>query len=67
MKQVLTHAEVLAEMRKRQGQRKAYEFAAELGITTAYLSDIYAGKRGPGKKVLTKLGLSSDRIYRRTA
>ena len=53
----LTKSEVLAKMKKQQGKRTAREYAAELGISPAYLSDIYAGKREPGPAILDRLGL----------
>jgi transcriptional regulator with XRE-family HTH domain len=48
---------VIRELKARQGQRSLRQFARELGISAAYLSDIYLGRRGPGPKVLRPLGL----------
>jgi transcriptional regulator with XRE-family HTH domain len=63
MKQ-LTQEQVIELMRKKQGDRMAKDYAAELGISRPYLSDIYAGKREPGPTVLAKLGLEKIVIYR---
>jgi len=56
-KRTYTVAEVIAELRKMQGKRCDSEFAAHLGITKAYLCDLYHGRRTPGEKVLSHLGL----------
>ena len=53
-------------MRKRQGKRTAREFAEELGISSQYISDIYSGKRAPGRAVLDKLQLERNVIYKPT-
>ncbi len=60
---LLTRKKVIARMRERQGRRTQKAFAAELGISQPFLSDIYAGKRDPGAKVLSKLGLASLTAY----
>jgi transcriptional regulator with XRE-family HTH domain len=59
----MTHEQVIALMRKKQGKRTAKEFAAELEISQAYLSDIYQHKRDPGESVLEKLGLKKETVY----
>ncbi len=60
---LLSREKLIARMRKRQGRRTQKAFAAELGISEPFLSDIYAGKRDPGHKVLSKLGLASLTAY----
>ncbi len=60
----MNRKQLLDLMRKRQGNRTAKEFAEELGISQAYLSDIYAAKRDPGPSVLEKLQLERDFIYK---
>jgi transcriptional regulator with XRE-family HTH domain len=60
---LLSREKLLARMRKRQGRRTQKAFAAELGISEPFLSDIYAGKRDPGHKVLSKLGLARLTAY----
>lgn len=60
----MTAKQVIRKLRARQGQRSLRQFARELGISAAYLSDIYLGRREPGPKVLGPLGLSK-RVGRR--
>jgi transcriptional regulator with XRE-family HTH domain len=60
---LLIREKLIARMRKRQGRRTQKAFASELGISEPFLSDIYAGKRDPGAKVLRKLGLASLTVY----
>lgn len=59
----MTLSQVLALLRKRQGDRSVREFAGELGISHVYLSHIYSGKREPGPVVLEALGLRREVIY----
>jgi hypothetical protein len=40
---LLTRDKLIERMRKRQGKRTQNAFAAELGISEPFLSDIYAG------------------------
>lgn len=63
MKKTLTLADVIGILRKKQGGRTNRDFAAELGISGQFLGDIYEGRRTPGEKVLTPLGLKSRMIY----
>jgi len=59
----MTQDEFVALLRKKQGKRTAREFAEELGISAAYLSDIYHGKRYAGPAVLDRLGLQRAVVY----
>ena len=43
-------------MKSKQGNRSLREFATSLGVSAAYLSDIYLGNRAPGPKVARALG-----------
>jgi len=56
----LTHDEVMARLKARQGERSLREFADELGLSAAYLSDVYLGRRGIGPKLLKTMGLTKD-------
>lgn len=57
----MTREQVIALLRKRCGESKTQAEAAEaLGITPAYLSDVLNGRRDPGPKVLTALGLQKS-------
>jgi len=53
----LTEAEVLNIMKAEQGAQSLREFAATIGVTPAYISDIYNGRRHPGAKVLDHFGI----------
>jgi transcriptional regulator with XRE-family HTH domain len=59
----MDQAQVIALMRKQQGERLAKDYAEELGISASYLSDIYKGKREPGATVLERLGLKKKAGY----
>ena len=56
----LTREEVVKKLKEKQGTRSLRRFAEELGISAAYLSDIYLGRRGVGPKVLQFLGLAKN-------
>ncbi len=49
-------------MQQRQGARTQAEYAAWLGISEPYLSDIYRRKREPGPSVARKFGLEKQVI-----
>jgi transcriptional regulator with XRE-family HTH domain len=67
MQKTLTHDELVALLRKKQGKRTQGEFSQELGCTQSHLSEIYSGIRKPNDQILELLGLEIDRIYRRTS
>jgi hypothetical protein len=52
----LTVAELLALMKKIQGEKTNTEFAAELGISKQYLTDMYSGRKAPSDNVSSQLG-----------
>ena len=56
-KRVYTASEVIELLKKKQGSKRDFEFAAELGITQPYLCDLYKGRRTTGDKILSHLGL----------
>ena len=60
----LTQSQVIELLKKRQGVRPAKDLAEELGISAAYLCEIYNGNREPGPAVLTGLGLEREIMYR---
>lgn len=53
----MTKAEVIKLIRKMQGSASIRAFAREIGVSAAYLSDIYHNKRNPGPRVLEALRL----------
>lgn len=66
-KQMLNVEQVRGLIKKRQGDRSASEFAKELGISPAYLSDVYLGRRDPGDKILSKLSIQRRVVYEQVA
>ena len=52
--------QVIALLRKRQGKQSLREFAAELGVSAGYLSDIFCGNRAPGATILDLLGIEKQ-------
>lgn len=56
----ITLEQLINLLREKQGNRTQVELANELGITPQFLSDIYAGYRTPGEKVLEALGLEKQ-------
>jgi len=67
MKRVFSRDELIALMKKQQGERSSKEFAAELGVSGSFLCDIYKGKRDPGPQILKSLGLTRKLMFERTA
>jgi transcriptional regulator with XRE-family HTH domain len=62
-----TTEDVLKMLRYRQGEKTQREFAAEIEITQQHLSDVLAGNRGPGTKILAYLGLEPGFIKGKVA
>lgn len=52
----LDELEMIKHIRERQKSMSLRSFATLLGVSAAYLSDIYLGKRAIGKKVCDALG-----------
>jgi len=44
-------------LKAKQGKRSLRKFAADLGISAPYLSDVYLGRRGVGPTLQEFLGL----------
>ena len=59
--------EVLKMLRARQGARNQKQLAAEIGVSQQFLSDVFAGKRGPGTRILIYLGLETVYVKTKTA
>lgn len=53
--------EVVAMMKRKQGDRSLREYAKEIGVSAPYLSDIYMGRRSPGEAILKPMGLQVRR------
>ena len=52
-----TKMQLIEMLKKRMTGKTQRQFAAELDITQAYLSELLRGIRTPGDKVLNQLGL----------
>ena len=59
----LTKKQLIEALRKMQGDRTAKDFAASIGVSQAYLSDVYHGRREPGPAILGLLGLQKQTAY----
>lgn len=53
--------ETLRQMAAELGSQK--DLATQLGIAPSYLSDVMAGNREPGDKILSQLGLAVEKHY----
>jgi hypothetical protein len=56
-----TRDDVINFLKKKQGDNSLRAFATSLGITVAYLSDVYRGRRDPGPAILDPLKLKAIR------
>jgi transcriptional regulator with XRE-family HTH domain len=61
----MTKYQVIQLLKQNQGTQTQEKYAEKLDITPAYLSDLYMGRRSPGKKILDKLGLRKEISYKR--
>ncbi len=52
-------------LRKAQGDRSIGQLSRDIGCSTAYVSDLYAGNRTPGPKILDYLGLEKQITYKK--
>lgn len=55
--------DVVEALRFRLGERPVARLAEELGVTRQYLSDVLAGKREPGPKILAAVGVRKRVVY----
>ena len=55
--------EVLEILRKRQGEGTQNKLADDLGVSSAYLSDVFLGRRDVGVKILDALGMYREWSY----
>ena len=60
---VFTLAHVIEMLKSRQGALTNVAYAAKLGISPQFLSDIYRGLRGPSKEVLDTMNLERAIMY----
>lgn len=62
-KRTFTESEVIDMLRNGQGQMSGKEYAAHVGVSQQYLSDMLQGRRPPGPLVLKHLKL--EKVFRR--
>jgi hypothetical protein len=55
----LSVAELLALMKQIQGEKTNTEFAADLGISKQYLTDVYNGRKTPSSTISSALGFET--------
>jgi len=67
VKRHMTLDDVLRMMKRQQGDRSQYALAKELGVSNQFLTDIFKGRRAPGEKLLSALGLTQRTIYEKSA
>ena len=53
----LSAKDIVSVMKREQGSRSLREFARDLGLSVAYMSDFYHGRRLPGPSILNYLGM----------
>ena len=56
--------ELVALIKKRQGDTSLRTFAPTLGVTAAYLSDVYNGNRPVGPRLCAAMGYARTRTVR---
>ena len=64
--ETLTRDQVVELLRRRQGKKSLRVFGAEVGLTAAYLSDVFRGNREPGPTILTLLGIERTKTTETT-
>ena len=60
---MMTQAQIVTQLRRRQGKRSDTEFAAELGVSAQYWYLVRNGRRPPGPKILKSLGMVAKKVY----
>lgn len=68
MAKLLSLDDVIGLMKRKQGNRTMRGFSRDLGLSVAYLSDFYHGRRLPGPKILNHLGMDkveTELMYRK--
>ena len=68
MAKLLSSDDVIGLMKRKQGTRTMRGFSRDLGLSVAYLSDFYHGRRMPGPAILKHLGVEkveTELMYRR--
>ncbi len=59
--QMMNKDQLIAKLRKVQGEKSMDDFAYSIGISESMLSRIYSGSRNPGQKILDLMNLDAIR------
>ena len=62
----LTRTQVVDLLRKWKGKKSLRVFGREIGVTAAYLSDVFRGNREPGPTILNLLGIERTKTTETT-
>jgi transcriptional regulator with XRE-family HTH domain len=54
---MMTHYKMVEVLKKKQGELSLRQFAQKLGLSAAYLSDVYRGNRQAGRRLLKLTGM----------
>lgn len=57
----LGNDEIISIIRKAQGEKSLRTFATEIGVSAAYLSDVFRGNRKPGQKILNFFNMTQTK------
>jgi transcriptional regulator with XRE-family HTH domain len=59
----VTLTELRRDLRKACRSKTQKAFARELGVSLSYLNEVIGGRKEPGRKILTALGLQRQMVY----
>lgn len=54
--------DIISKLKQDQGERSLRAYAASIGCSAAYLSDVYRNRRDPGPKLLRHLNLQRKSV-----
>jgi hypothetical protein len=57
----VTRDYILRLIKERQKSQSLRQFALSLGVSAAYLSDVYLGKRDIGPRILSRFGFRKEK------
>jgi transcriptional regulator with XRE-family HTH domain len=63
MSKRMTTEEFIEYLKKQQGDQTQEEFAAEIGVSPAYLSDVYNNRKDAGDKITSALNVERSVVY----
>ena len=62
----MTKQEIIRLLQRKQATQSLRSFAADIGCSASYLSDIYLGRREPGPKIASFLGVEKRTTVKTT-